>query len=429
MARLTRLESFAHAECVSGIVSYASFLAEKLEASAREPSASGRRRGDARAVERAMLVALTASVASEEADALETFLGPSSSWGDDVLKPAAAAARRRRRRRGDAAGDAASRSLEALRGVSKRGFAFWAESFAAGLGDALSDALERDESSRSEETREDWEEDPTASRAGVTVCLPASASPHAFEALHAACVEAVRRGGDALPAAATRALATASARACLAAFQKRFSAVSSGERAVSEKGAIQALFDVWFVTDVLVDGRWDGAEKETSRALCKTLSDVLDPIDWATCEAPLRRNVGTAKKRSGVVFGVLGSRVGSEGGGHHATILPASAATAIAPSIAEAPIASRFAYLPVGAPPARRFAADGASRRSRGALGEDWDSPNGVLLDWSAAGFDRFVELETRETRAENSGNFFGKLAGQGLGLGKAAAGAMAWAL
>jgi hypothetical protein len=53
------------------------------------------------------------------------------------------------------------------------------------------------------------------------------------------------------------------------------------------------------------------------------------------------------------------------------------------------------------------------------------------LLDWSAAGFDKFENAtESYHETSEGGGNFFGKLAGQGLGLGKAAAASMStWAL
>jgi hypothetical protein len=89
----------------------------------------------------------------------------------------------------------------------------------------------------------------------------------------------------------------------------------------------------------------------------------------------------------------------------------------------------------VGAVGGSRFTSSAhqlGSYRSGGSFSQS-QTPKGELLDWSTAGFDSFGDATTRVASANNDpvgGNFFGKLAGQGLGLGKAAAASMStWAL
>ena len=112
----------------------------------------------------------------------------------------------------------------------------------------------------------------------------------------------------------------------------------------------------------------------------------------------------------------------------------AGAAPARVPSEG-APPPPRFSYLPVGAPAARfRTRPDVDALSFGGARGSfaggsvhasfplDADGLRGSragasLVDWSAAGFDAFGETERPDATGTAGGNFFGKLAGQGLGF------------
>ena len=75
--RLARLEPFAHAECHAGVMSYASFLAERLAA---VESVATTASFSATATERALLLAMTAHAAASRHEQLAALMGPSSEW-------------------------------------------------------------------------------------------------------------------------------------------------------------------------------------------------------------------------------------------------------------------------------------------------------------------------------------------------------------
>ena len=469
-ARLARLESFAHAECAAGVKSYAAFLDAKL--AALEADA-----GDA-AAERVVLVALAARVAADDAEELAAFLGPSSSWAEEADASVfggyttgySTGARARQRRaaaaaRGTVPGGALASTTAALRAVAARGFRAWADGAARAIGANLRAALFADDALSSEERREDWEEEtgetgetgetsmhaqegqqgPAGSGgsggAARGVRLPALASPYAFGAAHAACAEALRRGGHALPPAAARALAAAAAREALGAYRARLEASRSegrdGVHRVGEKGALQVLFDARFLYDAFASGsdaaseddaearfRADAARANAAalRGVVAAASAALDPIDWATYEVPLWRNVARARARSATVLGLASASEGVSGASARALAAAAKAVAAPAAGGDAAAPPPRFSYLPIGAPAARQIRkplAFGGSRGNAG-LGSASSGSGALLVDWSAAGFDAFGETERPGALSRDGnagGNFFGKLAGQGLGF------------
>ena len=471
-ARLARLESFAHAECAKGVRAYAAFLDAKLDAFEADAAsaASAASAAASAAAERVFLVGLAARLASDDAEELASFLGPSSSWAEETdeteagaLAGAGAARARARRRRaaarsGTVPGGALASSLAALRAVAARGFRRWADRAARAMRLDLERALFDDDALVSEERREDWEEDAAAAAAGVTARLPALASPYAFGAAHAVCAEALRCGGHALPPAAARALSAAAAREALGAYQARLAEASPRARRVSEKGALQALFDARFLyeafgdhlehlEDADADAAADAARTNAAalRGVVTTASAALDPIDWATYEAPLWRAVARARARSATALGLASASGGSGTSSRESSRAPTSAtsATSVAapsagpgpgPGSAEsAPPPPRFAYLPVGAPAARfrtRSTVGGFARGARGSLaagaafpldadGRAGGSSRASLVDWSAAGFDAFGETERPDAPRDGTAgvDFFGKLAGRGLGF------------
>ena len=148
----------------------------------------------------------------------------------------------------------------------------WADGAARAVGANLRAALFADDALSSEERREDWEEEMGETGEGATrgVRLPALASPYAFGAAHAACAEALRRGGHALPPAAARALATAAAREALGAYRARLDASRSeardGVHRVGEKGALQVLFDARFLYDAFAAGSALPASEDDAEA-------------------------------------------------------------------------------------------------------------------------------------------------------------------
>ena len=143
---------------------------------------------------------------------------------------------------------------------------------------------------------------------------------------------AAARGARAPPAAA-RALAAAAAREALGAYRARLEASRSEERddgvhRVGEKGALQVLFDVRFLYDAFAGGSDAASEDDAEarfhagaaranaaalRGVVAAASAALDPIDWATYEAPLWRNVARARARSATVLGLASASEGVSG--------------------------------------------------------------------------------------------------------------------
>lgn len=448
-ARLARLESFVHETCVGGVSSFVSFLSAKLdgfESAVPENRGSQKRK----TIEQTLLVAALASCAARENQELAVFLGPSSGWvHDDTFDDETTSHGRRRgdmRNEASSAGGSLSLSTEALSGVANRGFALWAASFGGTVAADFVSALADDGSLVSEETREDWDEDPPSFAAeGINQRLPTLPSPHAFHVLHETSLELLRCGGHGLPRAATKALTARVAKDVLQAIDLALSGGKQGKGnnpgplLVGEKGALQFLFDAQWMGELLLHnatGGGDGDAEKTSaeaklllKMVTKKLSFILDPIDWATYETPLGRNVQRAIARSACVLGLCTSRPFSR------KMTASTEASDGTQQTTTRPPPPRFAYLPVGAVGGSRFTSSAhqlGSYRSGGSFSQS-QTPKGELLDWSTAGFDSFGDATTRVASANNDpvgGNFFGKLAGQGLGLGKAAAASMStWAL
>ena len=269
--------------------------------------------GGALPVERALLVAQVAQTACIRAEELSTLLGPASEWNQEEeevegrlgfggggsrgarggaggSRAKAAAAKRFRYGVGGAGGvgDAAGgttgklgEALGALKAVAERGFRVWAEAAAARAGAAVAAALPADESLTSNETPKDWEEEKVSDGgtgggggggaagegeeedSSMTLRLPALPSPYVLAALHAASSEALRCGGHLLAPPALHALAAAVAKETLGAYVAFLGGGGSGvggegsgslKEKVSEKGVLQALFDVRLLVDVLAGG-------------------------------------------------------------------------------------------------------------------------------------------------------------------------------
>ena len=418
-------------------MSYASFLAERLAA---VESVATTASFSATATERALLLAMTAHAAASRHEQLAALMGPSSEWSAvDENSTASRGARAFRLRRvvgaaGSVAGapsdptaNWARRSPRSRR--RRRGFRVWAEAHASRAGDALAAALASDETLASEETPRDWEEERVGDGEGddgsdVTIRLPALPSPRALAVIHDASLEALRCGGHVLPPVALHALGAATARRCAEAHAAFVDAAPLRSR-VSEKGALRLLFDLRLATDALA-GRGAGAKRSASATrvegaatwavdaaaeaaalverVSRTLSDELDPIDWATYESRLWANAARAYGRGATLHGLFAQLHGIHRGENTRGGVGGNAGV-------PATLPPRFSYLPVSAPATRRAgAAEGATKGA---------------VDWTAAGWDRFGEVGSAGGYDEDGGNFLGKL-GQGLGLGK---GSMAWAL
>jgi len=76
-----------------------------------------------------------------------------------------------------------------------------------------------------------------------------------------------------------------------------------GGLALTEKGVLQCLFDQDFLRQVLSLGE---GEAMAAGAMSTHLPDQLDPIDWATYEPYLRKNVVKAVAGCSLLFGIEG---------------------------------------------------------------------------------------------------------------------------
>ena len=343
-----------------------------------------------------------------------------------------------------------SECLSALRGVAEKGFAFWADATARRVAATLDAALRRDAASGAlaAETAHGWapvaegalEGAEGAEGADASIRLPSLPSPRASRAARDAARAAAASGGHRLPPAARDALAAAVARR-LAEMHAAFAEKADIDASAGERGVLQLVFDVEYLRRAFggSDGRFATSSRVTSRVTAAAnsassfaeaereaaarafarardaLARRLDPIDWATYEAPLGDAARRAEARTATLLGALRDLLGQarEEEGRARSIAPEAAASA---AVAVAP---RFSYLPVSLPASLRSGVGGHF--------VDGSRDRAAAIDWTAAGWDRFGD-ETDAADAGTSdggGNFLGKL-GQGLGLGKAS---MAWGL
>ncbi|KAL4423803.1 hypothetical protein ABPG75_001104 [Micractinium tetrahymenae] len=304
------------------------------------------------------------------------------------------------------------RLQQRLHSVGLQAYGVWADWASAGLADSLAAGLAADSTLAADAPLRSWEEtviggggsggeDLAAAGldapAGLDMRfqLPAAPSPAAVEAALAACREVDRAGGHLLEeeplllfkwrlghsllAALGAALAEGPAdgewpSAAHAAADGSSSGGSAGGPArgllagkLSEKGVLQLLFDVRFLTDFLGGGRpvttgaaagpADGAGgaaavaawRREVAALESLLSGRLDPIDWATYEPYLYANKDKAAARCQVLFGMLlrGDRAARGG----AAAGPSTGGMPTDSNILRmAPVGPRFSYLPVSTP-------------------------------------------------------------------------------
>ena len=430
-ARLATLEAFVRGECHAGAMATAEFLWKRLEAYEKDAAA-----GDDVAAERCLLVAQTAQFARLAPEELGALMGPARDWNADAV---ALAKQRRRAARSSAKSNRfnlfgggsnqnasdnknnneedprLAESLAAFARVAHRGFRAWAERFARTVGVELSRALPQDERLGSREVPRDWEEESgLGDESGgdgkneVSLRLPALPSPYALGCLHAASSEALRCGGHLMSADGIAALVRATAKECGGAYADFVQSATSTTDRLSERGVLQAMFDLRFVMEVLLgpgcmsggrgkagDANDEGDVLVAATRAERTLAARLDPIDWATYESFLWRNERRAYSRCATLLGLLTQSHRAPAGADKVPPATSSDAKAATPP-------PRFTYLPVSLP----------ARAGKG--GGKGDGSSVGAVDWSLAGFDRFGDPD--ETRgAGDEGGLLGKI-GQGLG-------------
>jgi hypothetical protein len=196
--------------------------------------------------------------------------------------------------------------------------------------------------------------------------LPALPSPAAMVTALGVCNEIERVGGHAADSVAVQLLRWCTAGDVSSALKASFASGGpfSARGSVSEKGLLQLLFDLRFLT-VLLEATPPPPQAEGVTATAASrlreiasaeseLASHIDPIDWATYEAHLYTRVTQFSQRSKALLGLAmrGAPAPKNVGGS----APAQSITQPAESniLRMASPGTRFSYLPVNTPAALR---------------------------------------------------------------------------
>ena len=225
-----------------------------------------------------------------------------------------------------------------LQSAMNAGFKVWVDDCTTGIVRRFKEALSTDDVMEADDIPSHWEE-VSAGKVddSLSLRLPATISSYVLSALHGALQEAQRIGGHLLPISAIQMLASSLADAMLKVYED-----STARTRLSEKGTLQLLLDVRFVSDVLAQNATERVE-----ALQKQLTSELDPIDWATYEPHLWENERRAYRRSSVL---LGGFIQFSNLYQDTSVKPASG---LSPAAANVKPVARFSYLPVSLPTLR----------------------------------------------------------------------------
>lgn len=275
--------------------------------------------------------------------------------------------------------DAAQRRLHSIAIDAYTRWATWA---ARGLAKQLVIQAAADGALASDAPLRGWEEailpggTADSNTGDVKFMLPALPSPTAMATALGACTEIERAGGHAADRVGVQLLRWYLAGDVSSALKAAFSAGGpfSTRGSVSEKGLLQLLFDLRFLT-VLLEAAPPPQIEETAMATTSIsggtaaarlrevasaeseLASHIDPIDWATYEAHLYNRVAQFNQRSKALLGLA-----MRGAPAPKSVVGGSAATPAQPITQPAEsnilrMASpgvRFSYLPVNTPAALR---------------------------------------------------------------------------
>ena len=255
-----------------------------------------------------------------------------------------------------------------LRKISEGAFAAFVDRVCGDAEAALSRGLDSDQNLRSPKASSNWDEvvvqhtDEEGNPVDTKFSLPNVPSAHVVDALFASLREYHRSRYVKTNLGNLRSLERELGRTFVRSISK-FLDRSSG--AVTERGALQLLFDVRFAQDVLAGGEAGpvgslgslGLGSAKGSALEARLSQLLDPIDWATYEPYLWKNEVSFYHRCGLLFqDFVSVRRAHEN--KDAKAKQSSAKSNIMEMAANVP---RFNYLPISTPSAFRGADDAAS--------------------------------------------------------------------
>ncbi|XP_078429043.1 vps51/Vps67 family (components of vesicular transport) protein [Wolffia australiana] len=229
--------------------------------------------------------------------------------------------------------------MKSMRDLCVKAHSLWVSWVSDGLSSILFEDLRKDDALSLRTSLPGWEvmtinqEESTEGSQEMQVSLPSMPSAYVISYLFQACREVHSVGGHVLDKTTLQNFAWELLRKVLSLYGKfSSSAGRDGFPEISEKGALQMLFDIKFAADVLSGGKYDrsdgqeegqskgkiirpsfrqsqsklqpkSAASERLMSLISSLSQILDPIDWATYEPFLWENEKQSYKRYAVLFG------------------------------------------------------------------------------------------------------------------------------
>lgn len=381
--RIQFLEPFVKGEAARGIVGFSSFLSQKV-AEIKRDSVKRNRTKDV-VVEKALLCGRLAHVIATHSGEIALILGPASEWYNVKTSSGSGSGR--------AAGSKIPRQSEsnriltevneALLLASDEAFSIWVDFVSSLCVKDLEENLLNDDQLELAHAPHDWETIALGTSDDVTIELPALPSSYVLEMLHKASRLVSKAGGHVLSKRALKHFADALGNGAMSAYanflglsdssvSKKVQLLNNTE--LSEKGALQMLFDQRLVHDFLAGGMKPSPEapklaNEKARVITQSLIKGLDPIDWATYEPYLWGNEARCYVRCSVL---LGSFVQLYKLHKDVSTAASKKRTPTSSTTSTASETLRFSYLPVSLPALR-----GGSGRDAEKGEVDW----GVIQD------------------------------------------------
>lgn len=360
-------------------------------------------------IESALLLGTLCMEISERCSTFPVFLGSPDNWRNHLTTLDGSPARTARapssafltprsaRSRVEFIPDDSWALKDKFRRVGLKGFHIWATWAARGLARKLKGTLEGDGLLRLKEAPQSWEKIAISSvdDVGVDVNemyfqLPSCPSGAMMKALLESCRELQRVGGHSACKEALQLFEWELGSSACDTMKELLDDGGPLSQGLQETGALQLLLDIRLLRDVLAGaqplsvltasgvkksdlerrpslraaskGGGPGSTAETVALMTErkrlfssvesTLSNVLDPIDWATYEPHLWKIEERFYQRSSVLFGALIRLSPIATGG--APKMPQSAETNLMNLV---PSVSRFQYLPIRAPALERRSA------------------------------------------------------------------------
>ena len=388
VSRAVVLQPYVQETCSAAVESMAAALAAATASLAAEEEGATSPGSFGPAACAALFIGRVAQGLAERSAPLRLLLGPPSEWGRGIglLLPiraggssgsAGAGFRSRRTASNEAeSATAAATSSPRLEAAQRRlstiatdAYSLWAIWASRGLAEQFIMQSAGDRTLSSDTPLRGWEEALLLGGGGgggggdVKFLLPASPSPAAMNAAMGVCREIERSGGSLADFTPVQLVRWHVAGTLCAALHAAFSPPSgpfSSPHSISEKGLLQLLFDLRFLTAVLEAKPPSGMPPTTAAARQREIGGIeselaghIDPIDWATYESHLYGKVGQFIQRSKTVLGLA-----LRGAPPPKTPSPqqqsAPAATVESNILRMAPAGTRFAYLPVNTPMLRQ---------------------------------------------------------------------------